>query len=87
MNGTDLESSGRLASLTWSPPVACEWLWRGNERYETEGMHTQSHSLKLKSMRSRPTTSLSHLMKKCELKPVGSGTATAAFGEVAAWLW
>ena len=42
MNGTDLESSGRLASLTWSPPVACEWLWRGNERYETEGMHTQS---------------------------------------------
>ena len=42
MNGTDLESSGRLASLTWSPPVACEWLWRGNERYETEGMHTKS---------------------------------------------
>ena len=85
MNGTDLESSGRLASLTWSPPVACEWLWRGNERYETEGMNTQS----LAQVNVEPAghLSLSHLMKKCELKPVGSGTATAAFGEVAAWLW
>ena len=82
MNGTDLESSGRLASLTWSPPVACEWLWRGNERYETEGMHTQSHSLR--STWSRPATSLSHLMKKCELKPSGKGTAATAFGEVEA---
>jgi len=83
MNGTDLESSGRLASLTWSPPVACEWLWRGNERYETEGMHTKS----LAQVNVEPAGHLSHLMKKCELKPVGSGTATAAFGEVAAWLW
>ena len=80
MNGTDLESSGRLASLTWSPPVACEWLWRGNERYETEGMHTKSLA---QVHTAESATSLSHLMKKCELKPVGSGTATAAFGEVA----
>ena len=48
-------------------------------RYETEGMHTKS----LAQVNAEAATSLSHLMKKCELKPVGSGTATAAFGEVA----
>ena len=46
-------------------------------------MHTKS----LAQVNAEAASHLSHLMKKCELKPVGSGTVTAAFGEVAAWLW
>ena len=75
MNGTDLESSGRWASLTWSPPVACEWLWTGNDKSQKK--YTKSFA------QVNVEVAISHLMKKCELKPVGSGTATAAFGEVA----
>ena len=53
-------------------------------RYATEG---HKHKKSFAQIQVNAEAAISHLMKKCELKPVGSGTATAAFGEGAAWLW
>ena len=55
--------------------MACEWLWTGNDKSQKK--YTKSFA------QVNVEVAISHLMKKCELKPVGSGTATAAFGEVA----
>ena len=79
--------SGKLWALGFAHLVAARGLRMAVERQRAIRDRGHAHKVTRSSPPAEPAGQLSHLMKKCELKPVGSGTATAAFGEVAAWLW